>query len=165
MDELRIDSCSIRTGYQAFFLSNEPTSSPNGPARLNKVFLSRIDMCGDPATFLFKAWPPRPGTLPVGEVVIGDDVWIDHPNPGMKVFPASNWIDWNGQPSKYGCFVEQDAQGQYVRFSTPADRVPTGPLAGQVCGDAGITGKIRVGQHADFAPADAGLGYAPVGYV
>lgn len=152
-----IYGCSFRSNYQCVFLSNEPSSRSGGRSRVGRVRISHCDFAGPVATYLFKAFPPRPGTDEIGPVEIGDDVYIDTATPLSKVFPnGTTWVAWDGTPSRYGAFLETDAQGQYVRFSTPADTVPTGAFKGQQAGDCRITGKLRVGKPpVEFAPASA----------
>jgi hypothetical protein len=180
--ELRCDKGTFRTNYQGFFISNEPQQAAQPvPSQVERFILSRWNfrpVDGDyPATWIFKAIPSRT-SLALGPWEFSD-VWAPDFEAVYHVYPNGyNWKDWNGVDHRYGCFREsrRHANGQtypFLRFSTSADKVPLGPYQGQACGDCGIGGEGGVWLHpesggppgGDFAPADAGLGYVPPGYL
>lgn len=182
LDELRFDRCTIRTDYQGIFMSNEAQNQGPERSRVSKTILSRVNFRpgkhGYPATWFFKAFPPRPNADPIGPAEMYD-VWAPDKDILAHVYPNGHtWVAWDGTPNRYGCFLEQrrHANGQtypFVRFSTSADKVPAGkPLAGQTCGDCEIRGDGGIWLHpesggppgGDFAPANAGLGYVSPGY-
>ena len=150
-DELGFDCCTITTDYQGFFLSNEASTLSGQRSRINKAIFSRIlfkpGKVGFPATWIFKAFPPRPNSDPIGPVELYD-VWAPLQNILAHVYPNGHtWTAWDGSANKYGCFLEQKMHPKlnkmvpFVRFSTIADKVPAGkPLAGQTCGDCGFKG-------------------------
>jgi hypothetical protein len=153
---LRFDRCTFFSDYQGLFLSNEPDSHPDPSfqSQVSEMRMSHVNWKGN-AIWLFKAIPSRTGLLP-GPWYL-EDVWA----PNTRVYPTTAFVDWQGRSYPYGCFVEQDAQGQYVRWSTTADRTPSGGQAA----DCEIRGLLRIGPPADFAAADAGMGYVSPGYV
>lgn len=182
LDELRFDLCTIKTDYQGIFLSNEVQNQGPARSKVTKTTLSRTNFrpgkTGYPATWFFKAFPPRPNADPIGPVEMYD-VWAPEKDILAHVYPNGHtWTAWDGSATRYGCFLETKthANGQtypFVRFSTAADKVPAGkPLAGQTCGDCEIRGDGGIWLHpeaggppgGDFAPADAGLAYVGPGY-
>lgn len=179
IDELRFDRCTVYTDYQGIFMSNEAQNQGPARSRVSKTIISRVNfhpsVHGYPATWFFKAFPPRPNADPIGPVEMYD-VWVPNDNPLARLYPNGHtWVAWDGTPNRYGCFLEQrrHSNGQtypFVRFSTSADKVPAGkPLAGQTCGDCEIRGEggVWVGDPpgGDFAPDDAGVGYVSPGYL
>jgi hypothetical protein len=178
INELRFDRCTIKTDYQGIFTSNEPSSRSGGRSKVSKTILSRILFMpgaqGQPATYYFKAFPPRPGTDPIGPCEFYD-VWMPELNAPYKVYPSANFTAWDGSVQRYGCFLEtkKHANGNlypFIRFSKSTDIVPTGAAKGQECGDCQIGGdggiwlgtppaNLNVG-----APADVGMNYVSPGY-
>ena len=179
INELRFDRCTFKTDYQGIFTSNEPNSRSGGRSKVGKTILSRVLFVqgaqGQPATYYFKAFPPRPGTDPIGPCEFYD-VWMPELNAQYKVYPSANFSAWDGSVQKYGCFKEtkKHANGQtypFLRFSKSTDVVPSGGAKGQACGDCQIGGdggiwlgtppaNLNVG-----APSDVGMNYVSPGYV
>jgi len=183
-EEWRFDRCTIKTDYQGIFMSNEPEmAGQNGHSYIKKAVFSRIlfvlGQRGIPATYLFKAWPPRPGADPLGVTELYD-VWA--PDPPVT-FPATSFRSWGGESPeqingyiRYGAFrtTKKHANGNtypFLRFSTAQDIVPVGGYQGQQAGDCGVRGdggiwigtppaNLNVG-----APANTGVGYTSPGYV
>ncbi len=177
-NSIRVDKCTFTTDYQGLLMSNEDGNQFGVTCNIGELRLSRTNFVKRdgvlPATWIFKAFPPRVGnnTGPPGPFYI-DDVWIPNESPGTKVYPPSNFSSWAGGTQKFGCFVLTDGQGTYVRFSKPSDTVPTGTYTGQAAGDCKVydwagtaDGKIRCGSHADFCPSTLpGVNYVSPGYV
>ncbi len=166
IDELGFDCCTIKTDYQGIFTSNEPNSRPGGRSKVGKTILSRVLFLqgaqGQPATYYFKAFPPRPGTDPIGPCEFYD-VWMPALNAGYKVYPSAGFGAWDGSVQRYGCFVEQKQHKNgktygFVRFSKSTDTVPTGAAKGQACGDCQIGGDGGIWLYNTLAdvPSDVG---------
>ena len=150
--ELGFDCVTIKTDYQGIFQSNEPQNQGPARSKIDKTVMSRLlflpqDGGSYPATWWFKAFPPRPNADPVGLTEMFD-VWAPATNILAHVYPNGHtWKGWDGSNNKYGCFLETKTHPKlnrsvpFVRFSTTADKVPAGkPLAGQTCGDCGVRG-------------------------
>lgn len=150
-DELGFDNCTIVTDYQGIFQSNEVSTLTGQKSRVDKTIISRTlfkpGKQGYPATWWFKAFPPREGTDPIGLTEMYD-VWTPLQDILAHVYPNGHtWKAWDGTNTKYGCFLEQKMHPKlnkmmpFVRFSTTADKVPAGKtLAGQTCSDVGVRG-------------------------
>lgn len=147
-NELRCDKGTFRTDYQGFFISNEPQLS-NQPlaSQVGRFILSRWNFRpgpqGYPATWLFKAIPPRTGAQPLGPWELSD-VWIPDDNPTFRVYPSSSGVDWAGNA-----------------FATKCSRV--GDTLTWTA-DAEISGVVNIGLPPDFA-VGAGVGYVSPGYL
>jgi len=182
-DDLRMDRNTIVTNYQGVFLSNEAPMLGDQPApsRLTHQTFSRILFKKNgtlPATFFFKAFPPRPGAAPIG-ITEMYDVWMPNESPLSKVYPnGDSWKAWDGSNNRYGVFLETkthpvNGSTPFLRFSTSSDTVPPGkPLAGQQCGDCGVRGDGGIWLYNNLsevpddvgAPSDAGRSYVSPGY-
>lgn len=152
MDELGFDCCTIKTDYQGIFQSNEAIMAGQpAPSRMDKTILSRLlflpGKMGLPATWWFKAFPPRPNANPVGLTEMYD-VWAPLQDILAHVYPNGHtWTAWDGTANKYGAFLETKMHPKlnhsvpFCRFSTVADKVPAGKaLAGHTCGDVNVRG-------------------------
>jgi len=150
--ELGFDCVTIKTDYQGIFQSNEPQNQGPARSKIDKTIMSRLlflpqDGGSYPATWWFKAFPPRPNADPVGLTEMYD-VWAPTLNILAHVYPNGHtWTAWDGSTTKYGCFLETKMHPKlnksvpFARFSTSADKVPAGkPLAGQTCGDCNVRG-------------------------
>ncbi len=179
-NDLRIDRCTIITNYQGIFLSNEPQNA--GPAR-SKVAHQTISRVlfkpngGFPATFFFKAFPPRPNTDPIGPTELYD-CWMPAANAGTKVYPQSNFSSWAGGTQKYGCFVTTKVHPvlgpwPFLKFSTGVETIPVGTYAGQTAADCQINGDGGFWLYTDLADvpddvgcdSDVGRAYTSPGYL
>lgn len=150
--ELGFDCVTIKTDYQGIFQSNEPQNQGPARSKIDKTILSRVlflpqDGGSFPATWWFKAFPPRPNADPIGLTEMYD-VWAPLQNILAHVYPNGHtWTAWNGTPNNYGAFLEQKMHPRlnkmvpFCRFSLATDRVPAGKaLAGQTCGDVNVRG-------------------------
>lgn len=183
VDELRLDRVTIATDYQGLFFSNEAQNQGPGRSKLSKQIISRVlfktGRNGLPATFFFKAFPPRPNADPIGTTEMFD-VWQPAQDALAHTYPNGHtWMAWDGTANRYGCFLEQKlhANGRtypFLRFSTAGDKVPAGKLlAGQTCGDCGVRGDGGIWLYSALidvpaevgAPENAGLGYVSPGYL
>ena len=120
------------------------------PSKVGKFLLSRWNFVpgqqGKPATYFFKAIPSRTN-IPLGPWTL-DDVWLpDDPEIEWRVMPNHTGTDWAGNSTPAKCSVGNDAQGKFLSWNA----------------ESGITGKARVGAHADFAQG-AGMSYVSPGY-
>ena len=152
INELGFDCVTIKTDYQGIFQSNEVQNQGPARSKIDKTILSRLlflpqDGPSYPATWWFKAFPPRPGADPVGLTEMFE-VWAPLQDILGHVYPNGHtWRAWDGSATKYGAFLETkhhptlNKSVPFCRFSTTADKVPAGkPLAGQTCGDVGVRG-------------------------
>jgi len=153
VDELGWDRCTIKSDYQGIFQSNEVQNAGPARSKVDKTIISRVLFLpgtqGFPATFFFKAFPPRPGADPIGLTEMYNVFMPINPVHNQpSVYPnAHSWTGWDGSPMKHGAFMETRMHPQlnrtmrFCRFSTTSDRVPAGmPLAGQQCADCGVRG-------------------------
>ena len=178
--QLYFDRCTIKTDYQGIFLSNEPQNQGPAPSKVDHQILSRLlflqGVQGQPATYFFKAFPPRPTTSPPGPTEMYD-VWMPALNAGTKAYPSSNFSSWAGGSQKFGSFVTTKVHPvlgswPFLRFSTSADTVPTGTYAGQQAGDCQVGGDGGIWLYNNLAevpddvgaPTDAGMSYVSPGY-
>jgi hypothetical protein len=170
LDELRYDLCTLRTDYQGIFLSNEAQNQGPARSRVDRTIISRTNFRrgrqGIPATYLFKAWPPRPNADPIGPVELYD-VWA--PDPAI-CYPWTTFRSWAGGDMTYGSFMEtrRHRNGNtypFLRFSTSSDIVPVGAYKGQPCGDCMIRGDGGIWVHpADGDPPIPEKDYSKVAY-
>ncbi len=176
IDELRVDRCTIKTDYQGIFMSNEVSSRTGGRSKVTKTILSRLLFMkgtqGSPASYFFKAFPPRAGTDPLG-VTEMYDVWA--PDPPI-CYPWTSFSAWSGGSMKHGSFLidKKHANGstyKFLKFSTTQDTVPTGTYKGQACEDCGVRGDGGIWVGAPPASlnvgcdSNVGVGYASPGYL
>ena len=179
INELRMDRCTFKTDYQGIFLSNEPQNAGPARSKVSKQIFSRILFLpgarGLPATFFFKAFPPRPNADPIGPTEMYD-VWMPNSNP-VKVYPSTTWNAWDGSPQRYGCFVTTKLHSngntyKFLKFSTGAETVTGGSLSGQTTGDCQVNGDGGIWLYDNIsqvpagvgAPANAGRSYVSPGY-
>ena len=181
-DELRFDKCTIKTDYQGIFLSNEPRNQGPEDSRVSHVIIKRVLFLpgahGAPATYFFKAFPPRPTAQLIGQVDMYD-VWMPAAvAPQYKVFPSASWKGWDGSNIKQGNYLINKVHPyngktyQFVKFSTPSDVIPTGVYSGQAAGDCGVRGDGGIWLYnslADVPPYvgaanNPGLSYVSPGY-
>lgn len=182
INELRFDRCTIKTDYQGIFMSNEPQNAGPERSRVSHQIFSRVlflpGVRGAPATYWFKAFPPRPNADPIGPTEMYD-VWMPAANAGYKVYPQQSFASWAGGTQKYGCFVTtkvHPSNGKtygFVRFSKSSDTVPTGSFAGQAAGDCQVGGDGGVWLYNSLSEvpsyvgcdASVGRGYVSPGYL
>lgn len=149
IQRLYFDKCTIKTDYQGIFLSNEPRNQGPANSTVDLTIIKRtlflVGAFGYPATFFFKAFPPRPGTAEIGPVEMYD-VWMPKQDAQYHVFPQGNWKGWDGSNIKQGNYLINKVHPyngktyQFLKFSTPSDTIPTGVYSGQAAGDCRIRG-------------------------
>ena len=167
INDLRFDRCTIVTNYQGIFLSNEPQNAGPARSKVTHQTLSRIlfkPNVSAPATYFFKAFPPRPNADPIGTTELYD-CWMPS---DYRVYP--NWNSWDGGDvgDYYGFFSTTKVHPvlgswPFLRASVSGDTVPSGSKAGQPAADCGIRGDGGFWLYSNLNDVPDDVGCDPVG--
>lgn len=138
IEEFRADKNTVATSYQGFFFSNEPMyAGQPAPSKVGRTIISRFKGLpgpqGPPATYLFKAIPPRAAANPLGPFEISDSSIPATDQPDFRVYPSSSGIDWAGNPTPARCYIE----GGLLKFNAACDWVGHITLGGATVGAEG----------------------------
>lgn len=174
LDAFRYDKCTFVSELQGTFMRVGTSGPTTGDYARNGSF-KRVNYRGTGDNTFWQGWEQNDSTVEFKKIIpiTLDNVWVaedgDTRSVGMRVLPRSDFTSspQAGGPRR-GNFPGTDGTGQFTRFSTTADIVPTGSAVGQQCLDCSITGIIRKGipPGGDYViGSNIGIGYTSPGYV